>query len=248
MENGTTDGQELKADLSNYKPSAFNDPSVTVDVCICRYVNKRIEVLLIKRGKEPFKDMWAIPGGFLNIPRKDSFEGQETLEEAAKRELKEETNMDGVFIEQLKTYGDPDRDPRKRIITAVYYALLDSKELEKNNIQAGDDAKEVGWFPLNNPGVDLAFDHSKILKDLFDRLAGKVTYVPLAFKLLPEKFTWGDLKAIYEYLLNKPILEPNFRRKMKSMYIINTIEEMVKPKTGRPAKMLTFGGVINDIF
>lgn len=237
---GTTDGRELKADSSNYNSDAFEKPSVTVDVCICRYMNKRVEVLLVKRAKEPFKDSWAIPGGFLNVRKKGDPRPQESLEQAALRELKEETDVDGVSVEQLKTYGDPERDPRTRVVTVAYFALVPKEQLSNMNAVAGSDAKEVGWFPLKDIGVPLAFDHEKILKDLFTRLSGRVSYTPIAFDLVGKEFTWSDLKGVYEYLLNKSILEPNFRRKIKSMYVIKKSDAMFKPKTGRPASMMRF--------
>lgn len=254
MENlETTDGQELKPDLSNYNPAIYNKPSVTVDICICRYVNKVVEVLLIKRAQEPFKDSWAIPGGFLQIVNPDILEGQESLETAAARELKEETGVEGVEILELKSYSNPTRDPRMRIITIVFYALLDASKITNQNIVAGDDAKEVGWFPLKTPGVNLAFDHNIILTDLYNRLQGKVSYTPIAFQLLGKEFSWASLKGVYEYLLDKTLIEPNFRRKMTSMYILKPVSIPEKRKiktniTGRPSALLKFGGEIDKGF
>lgn len=241
--------EELREDLSNYNSKVYNKPSVTVDVCICRFFNNELQVLLVKRKNHPFKDKWAIPGGFLDIRDENDLESQESLEDSAKRELKEETGLDGIFIEQLKTYGNPTRDPRTRVITVAYYALVPNNVLETKVIEAGSDAKEVAWFPLKNMTEDLAFDHNDILKELFNRLSGKIIYAPLAFELLGPKFTWQELKSIYEYLLDKKLLEPNFRRKIKSMYMISTVpDEIYKPKTGRPAKLLKFDGIIEQGF
>lgn len=236
MENLTGEGSELLPDVSNYDDKKYKNPSVTVDICICRFVNKKVEVLLIKRKFPPFQDMWAIPGGFVNVDAK------ENLRTTAERELKEETNVSGVFIEQLKTYGEPDRDPRKRIITVAYYALVPNKMLESQVIKADDDAKEYAWFPLKEL-PELAFDHGTILGDLFTRLSGKVTYCPLAFDLLGVEFTWAELQDVYEYLLEKKIIGPNFRRKIKAMYAILEVDAQKSNIIGRPAGVLKYCGV-----
>lgn len=234
----TGEGENLLPDASNYSDAKYKNPSVTVDVCICRFVNKKIEVLLIKRKFPPFKDMWAIPGGFVNIDAK------EDLEQTAARELQEETQLTGMFIEQLKTYGAPDRDPRKRIITAAYFALVPKKYLDAQTIEAKDDAKEYGWFPLKEL-PELAFDHKEILSDLFQRLSGKVTYCPIAFELLGKEFTWTDLQDVYEYLLNKEgaLMASNFRRKIKSQYVIEHLKGQKYNKTGRPSNLLQYCGL-----
>ena len=237
MENEmTAEGKDLLPDASNYDDKKYKNPSVTVDICVCRFVNKKVEVLLIKRKFPPFQDMWAIPGGFVNVDAK------ENLRTTAERELKEETNVSGVFIEQLKTYGEPERDPRKRIITVAYFALVPVKMLETQDIKADDDAKEYGWFPLKEL-PELAFDHGTILKDLFERLAGKVSYCPLAFELLGEDFTWTELQDVYEYLLEKELTVPNFRRKIKSMYKILESDAQKSNSVGRPAGVLKYCGV-----
>lgn len=237
MENILTgEGKDLLPDVSNYDDTKYKNPSVTVDICICRFVNKKVEVLLIKRKFPPFQDMWAIPGGFVNV------DARENLRTSAERELQEETHLAGVFIEQLKTYGEPDRDPRKRIITVAYFALVPKTMLETQEIKADDDAKEYGWFPLKEL-PELAFDHKTILGDLFERLSGKVSYCPIAFELLGTEFTWTELQEVYEYLLGKELTTPNFRRKIKDMYNILETDSQKVNNIGRPAVVLKYCGI-----
>jgi len=237
----TRDGKPLKDDLSNYDASKYERPSVTVDICICTIPmredgtfyshDKNLKVLLIKRKNPPFRNCWAIPGGFLEVSKR------ETLDETACRELVEETNLKGFYLEQLKSYGDPDRDPRTRVVTVAYFALVPwNNGLKK--AMAGDDAKEATWFNLRWP-PQMAFDHRKILKDLMGRLAGKISYTPIAFSLLPKKFTWIQLQTIYEIILGRDLLTPNFRRKIKSLYEIEELDEMI-PGSGRPSRLLRF--------
>ena len=165
----TKDGKPLKADLSNYDARLYERPSVTVDICICSLINNIFKVLLIKRKNPPFKDCWAIPGGFLDLTL------NETLEEAALRELREETCLEGVPVEQFKTYGNPNRDPRTRVVSVVYYAVVPWSEV-RGKVEAKDDAKEAEWFDFNAL-PELAFDHSTILKNLLESML--VPYVDL---------------------------------------------------------------------
>lgn len=226
--------EELKDNLSNYNAKDFECPSVTVDIAILSIIENDLKILLIKRKYPPFRGYRAIPGGFVDIYRK------ENLEETALRELLEETNLKGIYIEQLKTYGDPNRDPRKRVITVAYFALIPYNLLKKLNIEAGDDAEDAQWFSLKKL-PPLAFDHKKILKDLRVRLEGKVSYTDIAFKLLPKKFTWSQLQEIYEIILDRPLLRANFRRKIKSMYVLKELKEHRKQKgAGRPSLLLKY--------
>src|SRR5207245_6869982 len=135
---------------------------VTVDVIILTLRERRLMVLLIKRRHWPYEGMWAIPGGFVSP--------DESLEDAARRELEEETGVSDVYLEQLYTFGDPGRDPRGRVITVVYFALLDSERLQ---VRAASDAGDVGWFSVYSL-PPLAFDHEKILQYALNRLRGKL--------------------------------------------------------------------------
>lgn len=202
--------------LKNYNPDKYQKPSVTVDMLIFRLVNDSVDVLLIKRKKPPYKEFWAFPGGFVNI--------DESLEDAAKRELLEETNVKDVYLEQLYTFGDVERDPRMRVISVSYMALLNDSDITKFNEKAGDDAKELQWFNINellngieDSSIKLAFDHEKIFKLAIERLRGKIDYTDIAFQLLPEEFSMLELQNVYEQILNKKLYTPNFRRNMAKL-------------------------------
>jgi len=236
MKKKTAEGEQLKDDVSNYDSSAYKSPSVTVDICICAIFNNEIQVILIKRKFPPFRGHWAIPGGFVNV------EDNEDLETTALRELNEETGLKDIYLEQLKTYGDPYRDSRKRIITVAHFALIPYGKLKGQTIKADDDAREVKWFSLRKLPDELAFDHEKILSDLLERLIKKLSNTPIAFNLLPKKFTWSQLQNVYEIILGRKLVASNFRRKIKSMYKIKELndKQKVKGRVGRPSVYLMF--------
>ena len=200
---------------------------VTVDIVIFTLREGPLQVLLVKRGVPPFEGQYAIPGGFIR--------GDESLEEAALRELHEETGVRNVFLEQLYTFGDPKRDPRGRVITVAYYALIASDKL---SLVAGADAAEAQWFPAS--GVPpLAFDHKSILDYALERLRNKLEYTTVGFQLLPEKFTLGELQAVYEAILGRPFDKRNFRRKLALLEILKPLREW--QRTGRkPARLFRF--------
>jgi 8-oxo-dGTP diphosphatase len=200
---------------------------VTVDIVIFTLKEGSLQVLLVKRGVPPFEGQYAIPGGFSR--------GDESLEEAALRELHEETGVRNVFLEQLYTFGDPKRDPRGRVITVAYYALIASDKL---SLVAGADAAEAQWFPAS--GVPpLAFDHKSILDYALERLRNKLEYTTVGFQLLPEKFTLGELQAVYETILGRPLDKRNFRRKLALLGILKPLREW--QRTGRkPAQLFRF--------
>src|SRR5215467_5650883 len=176
----------------HYDVSKYERPSVTVDVLMMSLRQRDLQILLIKRGSWPYEGMWAIPGGFINM--------DESLETAAKRELQEETGVQDVYLEQLYTFGDPGRDPRTRVITVVYFALLDSERLQ---VKAASDAANVGWFSVYALPL-LAFDHEQIIEYALNRLRGKLDYTTIAFNLLPEQFTLRELQRVYEIIEHKP--------------------------------------------
>ncbi len=200
---------------------------VTVDIVIFTVRDRTLQVLLVKRGIPPFKGQHAIPGGFIH-------EG-ESLEAAALRELYEEAGVRNVFLEQLYSFGDPQRDPRGRVITVAYYALIAS---DKFSLVAGSDAVEAGWFPLSNLPL-LAFDHRHILDYAVERLRNKLEYTTVGFELLPEKFTLSQLQAVYEAILGRPLDKRNFRRKIALLGILKPLREW--QHTGRkPAQLFRF--------
>ena len=200
---------------------------VTVDIVIFTVRESSLQVLLVKRGVPPFEGQHAIPGGFIR-------EG-ESLEEAALRELYEETGVRNVFLEQLYSFGDPKRDPRGRVVTVAYYALIASNKL---SLVAGADAAEARWFPTNDL-PPLAFDHKQILDYAIERLRNKLEYTTVGFQLLPEKFTLGELQAVYQAILSKQLDKRNFRRKIALLGILKPLRE--SQHTGRkPAQLFRF--------
>ena len=201
---------------------------VTVDVVIFTIREDALQVLLVQRGAQPFKDRWALPGGFI---RED-----EPLEQAALREREEETGVRDVYLEQLYTFGDPDRDPRGRVITVAYYALVAS---DRQTLAAGTDAAAARWWPAGSP-PPLAFDHREILDYAVERLRNKLEYTTVGFQLLPAKFTLTRLQRVYEAILGRALDKRNFRRKMELLDILTPLEEWVREGATRPAQLYRF--------
>lgn len=220
--------QTDEAKAHHYDASKYERPSVTVDVVMMSLRQRDLQVLLIKRRSWPYEEMWAIPGGFVNM--------NESLETAAKRELQEETGVQDVYLEQLYTFGDPGRDPRTRVITVVYFALLDSERLQ---VKAADDAINVGWFSVYDLPA-LAFDHDKILQYTLERLRGKLDYTRIAFSLLPEQFTLRELQRVYEIILHRKLDKRNFRKKILSTGILEDTGKKKMEGTHRPAGLYRF--------
>lgn len=226
---GATDPrEETRRAHEAYDPARYERPSVTVDVVILTMRRRRLEALLIKRKHWPFEGLWAIPGGFVNP--------DESLEDAARRELEEETAVRDVYLEQLYTFGDPHRDPRTRVITVVYYALIQDETL---NVAAGDDAAEAAWFPIYHL-PSLAFDHEKILAYTMQRLRGKLEYTTIGFQLLPPEFTLSELQEVYEAILDRPLDKRNFRKKVLSTGILEATAHTRKAGQHRPAALYRF--------
>ncbi|MFD1553396.1 NUDIX hydrolase [Putridiphycobacter roseus] len=204
---------------------------VTVDAIVFGY-NKEIgvTVLLIKRKNDPFKGQWALPGGFV--------EPTESLELAVARELKEETGVKINYLEQLYTFGQPDRDPRKRIISVAYFGIVKSSQFKK--LKAADDAEDAEWFKIKHLPA-LAFDHQKILKMAIDRLRSKMIYQPIGFELLDKKFPFSDLEHLYSTLLGRPIDRRNFRKKVMGLGILEELDEKAPSLgAGRPGNLFQF--------
>ena len=200
---------------------------VTVDIVVFTVHEQTLQVLLIERGIDPFKGRYALPGGFVRA--------EETLEQAAFRELLEETGTKNVYLEQLYTFGDPDRDPRGRVVTVAYYALVPT---DKSPLLAGTDAATAGWYPVSAL-PPLAFDHGKIVEYAVDRLRNKLEYTNVGFQLLPAKFTLSALQALHEAILGKPLDKRNFRRKVLGLGLVKPSKEM--QATGRkPARLFSF--------
>ena len=204
------------------------DVQVTVDVVIFALRDAELQVLLIRRGVPPFEGQWALPGGFIHQT--------ESLDDAARRELEEETGVRDVYIEQLYTFGDPRRDPRGRVITIAYYALLTGEHAPP---AAGSDAAAARWWPVNRH-PPLAFDHEKIVTYALERLRTKLEYTTVGFQLLPKKFTLSQLQRVYETILGRELDKRNFRRKMLLLDILKPLNEWAKEGPNRPARLYRF--------
>lgn len=278
------DGLTEEEFLKNYKPGDYERPSNTVDMLlftiddketedIRKDEEKELKVLLIKRKNHPDIHKWALPGGFVDI--------NESIEAAAYRELKEETNVTNVYMEQLYTYGEVGRDPRMRVNSIAYMALVPSLSVKPI---AGDDAEDVAWFSVEKKLVEenkyelilsnsdlglsyvysvdisykkngvvnipisnitateennrIAFDHIEMINQGLERLRNKIEYIPIAFNLVPEKFTLNEIQKVYEVILGKKLVKQNFRT-----WIDKFVEELdeVQTKVGhRPAKLYRY--------
>jgi 8-oxo-dGTP diphosphatase len=206
----------------------FARPSLTVDCVVFGLDDENLKVLLIQRDLEPFQGKWALPGGFVRI--------NETLEDTAERELQEETGVSNIYLEQLYTFGDLDRDPRERVVTVTYYALA---KLSDHRIKAATDARNAAWFAVSDR-PKLAFDHDRILETGLARLKGKLRYQPIGFELLPAKFTLSKLQRLYETVLERPLDKRNFRKKILSMDLLIELDEIEQDVAHRAARLYSF--------
>lgn len=205
-------------------------PAVTVDIILFTFYAGDLKVLLIQRKGEPFQSKWALPGGFVGM--------DEDLSVAARRELAEETSVTDVYLEQLYTFGQPDRDPRGRVITVAYFALLSADQTAGLQLQSNSDADDVRWWSMYAL-PELAFDHARILEYAMQRLRWKLEWTALGFLLLPAEFTLSELQKVYERVLDEPLDKRNFRRKMLAT---DVLEETGNIREGdhRPAKLYRF--------
>lgn len=208
----------------------YERPGLTVDCVIfgLDLESASLKVMLIERDLEPFAGMWAIPGGFV---RKG-----ESLQAAAQRELKEETGIEDVFLEQLYSFGDPQRDPRGWVVSVAYYALVSP---ERHPALAATDARDARWFAVDRL-PRLAFDHTEILAVALARLRGKLTYAPIGFELLPKKFTIKQLQRLYEIVLGRKLDNRNFRKKIFAMDVLRQLDEIQKGVAHRAARLYKF--------
>lgn len=231
--------------LSRYNPEKYEHPSVTVDTLILT-VDKseedcHLQIMLVQRKDHPFLHKWAIPGGFVGM--------EESVDQAALRELEEETGLRDIYLEQLYTWGDVGRDPRTRIISVSYIALIPREMLlYAAEEEAGKRETDGVWYYVSISGghlrlwnedrelvgEDLAFDHAEMIRLALERMKNKVFYTDIAFKLLPEKFTLPELQRLYEAILEEKLHTPNFRRDMKK-WVEETDEKCRPQKAGKPA-------------
>lgn len=203
-------------------------PAVTVDCVVFGFDEADLKLLLIRRSLEPHLGAWALPGGFVGI--------DESLDDAARRELGDETGVSQLYLEQLYTFGDPRRDARERVISVAHYALV---KLSQYSVRAGTDAKEVAWFPVAEL-PRLAFDHEQIVEVALQRVKAKVRYEPIGFELLPEKFTLGELQRLYETVLEQPLDKRNFRKKIIGMELLEPLDEYQRDVAHRAAQYYRF--------
>lgn len=200
-------------------------PALTTDVVIFTIRDAQLEVLLIRRAAEPYRGSWALPGGFVDI--------DEDLEVSAMRELREETGVTGVYLEQLYTFGAPRRDPRERVISVAYYALVPSDRLQ---LRAASDAQALAWFPLDAL-PPLAFDHDEMIAMAHKRLASKLDYSTIALQFMPDQFTLSALQKVYEIVLGEALDKRNFRKRVMAYSCIEDTGEVARYGNHRPARL-----------
>jgi 8-oxo-dGTP diphosphatase len=205
------------------------DIKVSVDAVVFGYDQEQgVSVLLIKRKNEPFQKMWALPGGLVL--------NGESLDKAVARELKEEAGIDVNYLEQLYTFGAPDRDPRNHAISVSYFGLVRPQDFQ---LVAHTDAEDVEWFNIKRL-PRLAFDHKKIIEVAIKRLRGKITYEPVGFELLDREFPFSDLEKLYQTLLDQEIDRRNFKKKIMALEILEALDTVIQRKSGRPARLYKF--------
>jgi 8-oxo-dGTP diphosphatase len=203
-------------------------PALTVDCVVFGLDEEDLKVLLVQRELEPFRGRWALPGGFVHE--------DESIEDAARRELEEETGVGKVFLEQLFTFGDPGRDPRGHTVSVAHYALV---RLGDHRVRAATDARQAAWFGVWDL-PQLAFDHDKIFQVALERLRGKVRYKPIGFELLPPKFTLTQLQRVYEKVLERTLDKRNFRKKLLATELLVELDEVEEDVAHRAARLYRF--------
>jgi len=206
----------------------YDRPALTTDCVVFGLDQDDLKILLIQRALPPFKNEWALPGGFIRVG--------EDVDTCARRELEEETGLKNIYLEQLATIGTPDRDPREHVVTVAYFALVN---LIEHPPTAATDARNAAWFSFDDL-PDLAFDHKKILELAKERLRGKVRYQPVGFELLPKKFTLTQLQHLYELILEQPLDKRNFRKKVLKLGILAETNEVEKDVARRAARLYRF--------
>ena len=231
--------------LDSYDPAQFERPSVTVDVVLLTPMEGHLHTLLIRRPVHPFKGLWSLPGGFVHM--------EESLDEAAERVLQAKTGLNKVFLEQLYTFGSPQRDPRTRVISVAYYALVDPKRFADISLAREDSLlarispagtagphAAVSCKGPDNQALELAFDHAEILAASIQRIGGKIDYTPIGFELLPKAFTLYQLQKVHEIVLGRSLNKDSFRRRMLAGGQLEATGEIQQDVDHRPATLYRF--------
>jgi 8-oxo-dGTP diphosphatase len=230
--------------MDGYHAEDYPRPSLTVDVAALTAHDGHLWVMLIKRRNHPFMNTWALPGGFVHMT--------ESLDQAASRLLAEETGLKNVYLEQLYTFGNPERDPRTRVITVAYYALIAWRQLQ--SLQSEEQPTlmrlEVEWSGETGGPVKLlddqgepqsiAFDHADILGMAVKRIRGKLDYVPIGFQLLPSRFTLRQLQDVHETILDNPLNKDSFRRRILASGLLEATGDREEDVDHRPAELYRF--------
>lgn len=204
----------------------LQDIRVAVDAVVFGYfAKKELNVLLIQRNIEPFKGDWALPGGLVL--------NNESLDDAVKRELMEEAGIKPDFLEQLYSFGNPERDPRNRVVSVAYFGLVNPTY---HRLQASTDADDAKWFNINNL-PKLSFDHQEILDKAIERLRTKIQYQPIGFNLLKKEFPFSDLEDLYKTIIGQEIDRRNFRKKIMSFGFLEETDKVHQEGSGRPGKL-----------
>ncbi|MDP3723474.1 MAG: NUDIX domain-containing protein [Candidatus Omnitrophota bacterium] len=206
----------------------FSAYIAAVDVVLFTIQGGTLKVLLVKRHQPPYRGAWALPGGMVGE--------EESVDKAALRELQEKTNVDHIYLEQLYTFGEPHRDPRGRVITVAYYALVNWQQFR---LTARHRAAEANWFAVKRLPA-LAFDHARIVEYALERLRSKINYTTVGFQLLPRQFTLTELQRSYEVILGQGLDKRNFRRKMLQLGILKGTRDFTATGRQRPARLYTF--------
>jgi 8-oxo-dGTP diphosphatase len=206
-------------------PTESGRPVLTTNVVVFTLRDEQLKLLLVRRRNPPFQGYWALPGGVVGE--------NEDIEANAMLKLEEGTGVSGVYLEQLFTFGRPDRDPRERVVSVAYYALVPSKRLR---LRTDEDSEGVAWFALNEL-PELAFDHAQMVDTAHQRLAAKLDYSTIAFQFMPERFTLSDLQAVFQIILNRDLDKRNFRKRMCALDQIRPTAEVRKNGSHRPARL-----------
>ncbi len=254
-----TEGDDEQQFLEQYRPGSYARPAVTVDIVVFTVVDRLLHVLLVRRDEHPFKGRWALPGGFVRVGE-DRDEQGEDIDEAAHRELLEETGLSaaalpGVFLQQVRAFGKPGRDPRMRVISVAYYALVRPTLVPL--IRAGGDVSHAKWFDvaelLDAEGAgpsrlsktargELAFDHADILDATLERMRADLDRTAIGFELVPETFTIQELRAVHEVIRGEPLDPGNFRKKFLRLVEDGVIEAArgKRPTASKPASVYRY--------